>query len=280
MQRGAAGIGERPSRKHELLSAPALFLTPCSEALWSWSDPSPYMREMRATIAEAFRWLFAGMARKFVPRRLRMYSQINRRLIPEARPAYIRLRLRDALRLGSGAPPTLPSEARSFVFVCFGNLMRSPMAEAMLKRALAEHGIDDVEVKSAGIHAKAGREAHEWAIAAGHELGIPLDQHRAEPLTADMVSGSDVLFAMDYANVVELISLYPEAKGKIFLLSGYAEGSARNREIPDPYFGDLEQTRKCYSLVKECIDRLASEIAGSHRHSAGVAYSTSQGSAH
>jgi protein-tyrosine-phosphatase len=50
---------------------------------------------------------------------------------------------------------------------------------------------------------------------------------------------------------------------KVVMLSAYAEGAQRCREIPDPYFGDLEATRRCYALLQTCIHNLAAEL-GAH----------------
>ena len=134
------------------------------------------------------------------------------------------------------------------------------MAEAMLRHLLAQQGNREVVAKSAGIHALAGREAHPWALVVSRELGIPLDSHRAQPTTPELVAASDLIFAMDYENLAELEAEYPEARGRIFLLSAYAEGPQHNREIQDPYFGDINTTRQCYSELWKCIERLARQI--------------------
>jgi protein-tyrosine phosphatase len=208
--------------------------------------------------------IFRAVWRRVAPRRLITYFGIWSRIDRQARRTYATLLIRSALgmeaRNGLAVKEIPLGNARSFLFVCFGNLMRSPMAEAMLKRVLAERGIDGIVVRSAGLHAVAGREPHPWALAISRELGIPLDGHRAQALTPELVSSSDVVFAMDFENLVELQSLYRDANSKIFMLSRYSEGRQRNREIPDPYFGDMETTRRCYSEIARCIDNLVHEI--------------------
>jgi protein-tyrosine-phosphatase len=92
------------------------------------------------------------------------------------------------------------------------------------------------------------------------------------PLAESMVL-SDLIFAMDFENLAELQTLYPAARNKIFLLSRYAEGRQRNREIPDPYFGDIETTRRCYSVLRACINNLASKIGYSHDMSEPMSHS-------
>ncbi|MGA9508854.1 MAG: ATP-grasp domain-containing protein [Candidatus Sulfotelmatobacter sp.] len=256
--------GNRPSLSRELLQAPADFSPFIKEALWSWSDPFPFFAEIGHLLGSLLATLCKSAFRRIAPRRLMSYWDVYSRLDKQARPAYAGLRLRGALGMnaqnGDEARVAL-KRANSFLFICFGNLMRSPMAEAMLKHVLLARGIDGMIVRSAGLHAVPGREAHSWALAVSRELDMPLDQHRAQLLTPELVSGSDVIFAMDFQNLAELLTLYPAARNKIVLLSHYAEGRQRNREIPDPYFGDVETTRQCYSVLRACIDKLAGEIA-------------------
>jgi protein-tyrosine phosphatase len=237
------------------------------EALWSWRDPLPFFAELGRMLWSFVSTVFKSGARKLASRKLQSYVGIYSRLEPQARSRYVEFRMKDAFgmtsRNGHSAGPTAQS-ARSVLFVCYGNLMRSPMAEAMLRHGLLELGVSGVSVKSAGVHAVRGREAHTWAQAVSRELGMPLDAHRAQPTTPDLIASSDLIFAMDYENLAELETKYPEARGRISLLSCYADGPLRNREIPDPYFGDIETTRRCYAVLGECIEKLAQELSLSH----------------
>jgi protein-tyrosine-phosphatase len=79
-----------------------------------------------------------------------------------------------------------------------------------------------------------------------------------------MVERADCVLAMDFQNKAELLTLYPEAQEKIFLLSAYASGGWQYREIPDPYLGDLEATRFCGQQLRTCVQNLiASTILSS-----------------
>jgi protein-tyrosine-phosphatase len=179
------------------------------------------------------------------------------RLGPKARALYIRLRLFDML--GLRGSQLLPRTAQSFLFICFGNMMRSPMAEALMKQEMSRT-TRPVRIASAGIHAEPGTAAHPWSLAASADFGIALDGHRAQLLTAELVRETDAIFAMDFQNKAELLAQYPDAKHKIFMLSAYLDGAGRYGEIPDPYSGGLDATRRCYRVLQTCVRNLAAEI--------------------
>jgi protein-tyrosine-phosphatase len=198
--------------------------------------------------------------RKIVPDSWLRERGIFLRLGPKAGPIYARLRLLDSLGVHSQNAGVIKPNARSFLFICFGNIMRSPMAEAMLRKSAADQNLLALQVNSAGLHAVPGTEAHPWAVAASTEIGLPLTQHRAQLLTAELVGQADAIFVMDFQNKAEMLALYPGAGDKILMLGAYAEGPQRYREIPDPYFGDLDTTRRCYALLQTCVRNLTKEL--------------------
>jgi protein-tyrosine phosphatase len=198
--------------------------------------------------------------RRVVPDSLLRERGIFLRLGPKAGPIYARLRLLDSLGVRSQNMGHIKPAAGSFLFVCFGNIMRSPMAEAMLRKSLTDAKLHNIRVNSAGLHAAPGSVAHPWAVTASTEIGLPLTQHRARMLTTDLVSQADAIFAMDFQNKAEMLALYPDSCDKILMLSAYADGSQRYREIPDPYVGDLDATRRCYALLETCVRNLTTDL--------------------
>ena len=219
---------------------------------------------------------FKDVARKFIPRFLLQQRGIVRRLGPSAGRIYAGLRMRDVLGMRREHQRVVAPSARSFVFVCFGNIMRSAMAEFLMRKALQEAAPEEsekVHIASAGLHANPGREAHPWAQEAAADLGISLATHRAKLLTREIVDGADAVFAMDFQNKAELLTLYPDAADKIYMLSAYAEGAWKCREIPDPYLGDLEVTRYCGHQLQTCIRNLmASTVFASGKETAAKSY--------
>jgi protein-tyrosine phosphatase len=203
--------------------------------------------------------------RKLVPPAVLKERATFLRLGPTAGPIYARLRLLDWIGIRSGNAAQIKPGSRNFLFVCFGNLMRSPMAEVMFRQSVASLSFPDIQISSAGLHAVSGTSAHPWALTASAELGLPLEGHRARLLTADMVAAADAVFAMDFQNKAELLAQYPESKDKILMLSAYAPGAQRCREIPDPYFGNLSTTQQCYSVLQKCVENLTAALVSGER---------------
>jgi protein-tyrosine-phosphatase len=133
------------------------------------------------------------------------------------------------------------------------------MCEALMKRAVAAK-LQYFTVRSAGLHAVPGCVPHAWALAAARELGLSLDDYRAQSLTAEMVEEADAIFAMDYQNQVELLFAYPAAGQKIFMLGAYVGGGPRHLEIADPYYGTPDQTLNCYQVLERCIHELGADV--------------------
>jgi protein-tyrosine phosphatase len=155
--------------------------------------------------------------------------------------------------------PTIRSIPKSVLFVCFGNIMRSPMCEALLNRAV-HSTFPQMCVSSAGLSAVTGREAHPWAITAAHELGISLENHRARLLTSEIVDHSDLILAMDYDNYARLVSRFPDARKKVYMLGSYQGMDSRKVEIRDPYYQGADATGHCFRILANCIDHLVQEF--------------------
>ena len=125
-----------------------------------------------------------------------------------------------------------------------------------MNRALASLPIAGIAITSAGLNVSPGRPAHPWAIAAAEAFGVSLKDHKARPLTAEMVAHADAIFTMDYQNQAQLIARMPEAAGKMCLLGAYSGGDARSLQIRDPYYGGEHATRECYQTLEICIQNL------------------------
>jgi len=209
---------------------------------------------------------------KLLPRDIINRLQIYRELGPRGGLIYVKLRVLRALRLRRDRLHELPAEVHSILFVCHGNIIRSPMAAVMLRRYLSKADRPSIAVGSAGLHANPARGADARALTVAKEFGISLDDHRCRRLTPTLVEQTDVIFAMDYRNEAKLLAQYPEARGKVFLLGALAAGEQPTPlEIPDPYSGDLDTIRCCYATLHSRIRGLARILSPPDRDKRKVA---------
>lgn len=199
--------------------------------------------------------------RRVVPPAVLYERGVILRLGNTAGRLYAQMRFLDWLGFRRLNAATASSGARNIVFVCFGNIMRSAAAEALFHATAASTGLTGLQISSAGLHAVPGKPAHPWALVAGEELGVSLANHRAKLITTDVVQNANAIFTMDFQNKAEMITRFPGAKNKILMLSSYADGPERGREIIDPYFGDLDATRRCFKVVRSCVFNLASALS-------------------
>jgi protein-tyrosine-phosphatase len=137
------------------------------------------------------------------------------------------------------------------LFVCTGNICRSPMAEAIGRRLLEQRGVAGVEVSSAGTAAWDGAPASEGAYLIALEHGLDLSAHRARQLTADHVASADLVLGMSQHHVERAAALGGAAKSH--LLGAYAGRPAATAQVEDPFGGDLEEYRRTFAQLDELL---------------------------
>ena len=115
------------------------------------------------------------------------------------------------------------------LFVCTGNICRSPLAESLLERALKDRGLE-VQVTSAGTGAWDGAPASEGAYLVGLERGLDLSGHRARLLTRELVEVADLILTMARHHRARVDELGGE--GKVFVLGEYAGTSDFSTAVP------------------------------------------------
>lgn len=154
------------------------------------------------------------------------------------------------------------------LFVCMGNICRSPVAEAVFRRLLEDAGLTDkVFVDSAGTHSyHAGSAPDKRSQAAALHRGLDLSALRARRVTEEDFEIFDYLLAMDLDNYEHLLALCaePERRDKIRLLMDYAPG-LRVREVPDPYYGGMSGFERVMDLVEEAAQGLMLHIRERYR---------------
>ena len=107
---------------------------------------------------------------------------------------------------------------QSVLFVCRGNILRSPMAAALYRRELASNGRGDEDVFSAGLIPPGGRPADPRGRRLAPSFGVSLEDHSSQVVTEDLVARADLIVAMDRDNEARLVARFPNAGRKLVLL--------------------------------------------------------------
>jgi protein-tyrosine phosphatase len=204
-----------------------------------------------------------------VPENFKRERAIFRRMYPGARRLYAILRVSNLLGLRNYARAPIPSHAKQFLFVCYGNIMRSPLAEALFRKYGNEQHLP-IQACSAGLHAIEGTPADIRAQHSATGLGISLANHRARLLTSDMTQEADIIFVMDVQNLAELTIRFPNSRGKVHLLSAVNDRRLELREIPDPFFGDTTAMQRSCSMIASSITRLVDQVKRSGMVPTGI----------
>lgn len=196
---------------------------------------------------------------KLIPAWLLDHLRRLRNLPPASRLTYTRMQL--ARSLSRPSQRWSGKSIHSILFVCHGNIIRSPMAAALLKQHLGAGGGESVNVSSAGLWAVSGRGADPRAVSVAQEFGLSLQEHRAQLLTMELAQGMDAICVMDYLNEAETITRFPAARQKTFLLGAVVPVQrGESIEIPDPYGEDLDAVRRCYCMLESRVRNLADRI--------------------
>ncbi len=148
------------------------------------------------------------------------------------------------------------------LFVCTGNTCRSPLAEALCGKLLAERfgcSVRDIRARgyvvgSAGLSAYSGGGAADDAAVVAAEFGADLSAHRSRYLTEDMLARADFVFGMTRSHVLTLARANIPGMPQPRLLSSDGE------DIPDPIGSDLETYRQCAQTIWKSLQELAPQF--------------------
>lgn len=145
------------------------------------------------------------------------------------------------------------------LFVCSGNICRSPMAAEYLKHRAAHSGLAHLVVDSAGTLGIVGAPASPEAIRTLREAGLDLTGHRSKGISAADVRSSDLLVGMARDHLEYLAEHHPDGNDRRLLLRAFEHGADPDpdaRDLPDPIGEAVEVYREQFGLIRTCVDHL------------------------
>jgi protein-tyrosine-phosphatase len=159
--------------------------------------------------------------------------------------------------------PPLRAPVRSIVFVCLGNICRSPFAASLAAARLRQRGGGQMKIISAGIRPSQAARPPAEACEAAACFALSLDGHIPAALTPEIVEGSDLVVVMEVQQLVQLHEAYPAHRDRIVLLSLFdreASGAYERCNIADPFGHQSAVFDACYCRIARAVDALLSEL--------------------
>lgn len=140
----------------------------------------------------------------------------------------------------------------NIVFICTGNTCRSPLAEGLMKKLLADRGIDSINVTSAGLAAYPGDEVSEKSVIAAEKYGVDISTHRSKRISEYML-GDSVFVCMTASHAQALVPYLEE--NRLFVIGN---------GVADPYGGTQEMYDMCAEQINSALPDLLKDIIRSN----------------
>jgi protein-tyrosine-phosphatase len=151
----------------------------------------------------------------------------------------------------------------SILFICSGNICRSPYGECYIK-SINMHNLD---IKSAGLHTTNGLKANIEAIAVAEKNNIDMSLHKTTALTEELLKNYDIILFMEPAHIAKAILKFPVLSNfsKYILLGQLAEGTLRTNLISDPYGLGQDVFNKTFTTIESACKNLIEIITNNKR---------------
>ena len=135
------------------------------------------------------------------------------------------------------------------LFVCSGNICRSPLAAALLERELRVLGTEGVVAESAGTLDLDGRGASHWAIEVAAENGLDLSHHVSRQVNKRMLEDASIVVAMSQGHAEQLSSILPAVERRMLVL-----------DVPDPYGLQKQAYEAVFGAIKDAMPLIIDEV--------------------
>jgi len=142
----------------------------------------------------------------------------------------------------------------SVLLVCIANICRSPIAEACLRRSMAQKG-KQCRVASAGIYALVGHSAAPYSIEVCAEHGLDISAHQARQLTREMLAEYELILVMEEQHIAMVLEIAPFARGRV-----HCVGKWLKQDVSDPYRKEREAFEKTYDLIEKSVEEWVEKL--------------------
>ena len=148
------------------------------------------------------------------------------------------------------------------LFVCTGNICRTPIAAAILQHFIRKEKLETIiDVESAGTWAMDGNPVSENTRRVCQEHGLDVAHHRARHIDHFMVKEADLILCMAEQHKLDLLTIYPHFRNKIFTLKEFmATENHRTLSVDDPYGRNIMAYRKTFREIEQEIQRIWPEL--------------------
>jgi len=158
--------------------------------------------------------------------------------------------------------PPIVLPPKNFVFICKGNVCRSPFAERYSILLANSLGLNTCRFSSMGLEVSQNLPPPPEALLAASELGVSLNDHRSRKVDDQTIAGFDMIVAMDARQFLYLRQYYEALLDRIFLLPLFVPMEKKSNvgfsvfNIADPYGKSLEHFHRCFQEIRVCLDSL------------------------
>lgn len=165
---------------------------------------------------------------------------------------------------GSGLKnPPLPPKVESILFVCQGNICRSPFAAVLATERLRHEGGVGIRCTSAGIRTTQAARSPSAACDVAATYGVSLVHHRPQPLTRELMEAHDLIVVMEASHLLELRVSYPSAANRVVLLSLFDQAAIFGYDrfnIADPFARPRAAFESCYSRIDRALSNMLARL--------------------
>ncbi len=162
--------------------------------------------------------------------------------------------------------PNILKSPKSILFICKGNICRSPFAEHLAKKVFLERSLSQIQFYSAGLQVSTSLTSPKEVLDAAESFGIKLNSHKSRRITKVIAESCDMIIAMESWQVINLRELFPYLNDNIYLLpliknkNKMKLWSYNQNNITDPYGHSVSMYYECFYEIERSIHELLSQI--------------------